>query len=144
MRSKNWWLLVSNRKPFVLSLSKDWSARALVVSFAGLRLERLSTNGNFVPLSSKNPLPDKITRRTIAADQHIALRVAGNPATYLGRIAPDNLRVMANILPLAGGAHIRKHAVPEKLLFIDPAVHHLFERKRARRSRPQIFALIGP
>jgi len=86
--------------------------------------------------SLESALANKVTGRTIATYQHIALGIACNPATDPGRIAPDYLGIMPDILPTTRGTHIGKDTVGKKLFFVNPAVDHLAKSKGAGGSGP--------
>lgn len=87
---------------------------------------------------------NEIARRTITAHQNIALGVTGKTAPDFGRFAPDDLRIVAYILPSTGSANIGKSASHEKLFFVDPTINHVLKRKGTGCTCPKIFALIWP
>ena len=86
-------------------------------------------------------LSNPVSRRAIAAHERVFTARRCNSATNVGRTMPDQLRVMADILPFARCRYVGKYAAPIKPLFINPCRNHFFVRIGRCRARPQIFAL---
>ncbi len=85
--------------------------------------------------------PHNISRRTIATDQEIVAGIAGHRAADPQAGWPDDLGIMGDIAPGAGGAVVREQSALEIAVLVDPGADHFPVTISIAGTHPQIFAL---
>ncbi len=85
-----------------------------------------------------------IARRAVATDQIIPMPAARHGAADAPGRRPDDLGIMADIAPVAGGAVVWKTARLEIAIFLDPGSDHRHMIISVARTHPEIFALPFP
>ena len=85
--------------------------------------------------------PDHIARLGIAANEDLLAANLAQPATHFARIAPDQLRVVADIRDISGFGVVRESAGFEMLFLCDPKIDHGFSGKCSGCSAPDVFPL---
>ena len=121
--------------------STDGAAR--VVSFGDLA-PRLGPAGGLIALlltKSEHVFAHVIPGVAVSADENIFALTCGFGTAHVLRVAPYQLRIMADIFHVAGGAVFGKRPSLEELPFTDPRVDARFQRIVTSRSRPKVFAL---
>ena len=94
------------------------------------------------PRSRRRRACRRYCRRGITADQIVPIR-GEDRAADARRGRPHHLRVVGDVLPLAGTADRREDAGLQQELFAAPQIHHLFGRHCPVPGPHQVLALAG-
>src|SRR5690606_12105034 len=90
------------------------------------------------PVRLERRLAEPIPGWPVATDEEIVARAARHRAADLARAAPDDLRIVADVLPVARARDVREPAVPVMLPLADERADHVLDGEIAGRTHPQV------